>query len=119
MLLQQSPFGGEDKEKIYDAILEDEPFYPDHTPQDSVLILQKLLTRQSALRLGSGPTDAQEVMSHAFFYDFNWKDVYHKQIPVPYLPKVNSRENTSNFDPKFTTHMQALSPVQSGKDKPY
>jgi serine/threonine protein kinase len=119
MLLQQSPFRGEDEYEIYDAILEEEPFYPDYMPQDSVSILQKLLTRQPALRLGSGPTDAQEVMSHAFFQDVNWEDVYHKRIPAPFLPKVNNREDTSNFDAEFTTQMPALTPVQSGKYKPH
>ena len=57
MLLQQSPFRGEDEDEIYDAILADEPLYPIHMPRDSVSILQKLLTREPELRLGSGPTD--------------------------------------------------------------
>ena len=60
MLLQQSPFRGEDEDEIYDAILADEPLYPIHMPRDSVSILQKLLTREPEQRLGSGPTDAQE-----------------------------------------------------------
>jgi len=65
MLLQQSPFRGEDEDEIYDAILADEPLYPIHMPRDSVSILQKLLTREPELRLGSGPTDAQEISSLA------------------------------------------------------
>ncbi|KAJ8123055.1 hypothetical protein ONZ43_g907 [Nemania bipapillata] len=67
MLLQQSPFRGEDEDEIYDAILADEPLYPIHMPRDSVSILQKLLTREPDQRLGSGPTDAQEVMNQPFF----------------------------------------------------
>ena len=67
MLLQQSPFRGEDEDEIYDAILADEPLYPIHMPRDSVSILQKLLTREPDQRLGSGPTDAQEIMSQPFF----------------------------------------------------
>ncbi|TGZ82362.1 hypothetical protein EX30DRAFT_183259 [Ascodesmis nigricans] len=42
MLLQQSPFRGEDEDEIYDAILSDEPLYPIHMPRDSVSILQKV-----------------------------------------------------------------------------
>ena len=52
MLLQQSPFRGEDEDEIYDAILSDEPLYPIHMPRDSVSILQKLLTREPDQRLG-------------------------------------------------------------------
>ncbi|KAK5165471.1 Serine/threonine kinase [Saxophila tyrrhenica] len=113
MLLQQSPFRGEDEDEIYDAILADEPLYPIHMPRDSVSILQKLLTREPELRLGSGPTDAQEIMSHAFFRNVNWDDIYHKRVPAPFLPTVKGRADTSNFDSEFTSVTPVLTPVQS------
>ncbi|KKY16277.1 putative protein kinase c [Diplodia seriata] len=113
MLLQQSPFRGEDEDEIYDAILADEPLYPIHMPRDSVSILQKLLTREPELRLGSGPTDAQEIMSHAFFRNINWEDVYHKRIPAPFVPAITSATDTSNFDQEFTSVTPVLTPVQS------
>ncbi|PYI11138.1 hypothetical protein BO78DRAFT_162857 [Aspergillus sclerotiicarbonarius CBS 121057] len=113
MLLQQSPFRGEDEDEIYDAILADEPLYPIHMPRDSVSILQKLLTREPELRLGSGPTDAQEVMSHAFFRNINWDDIYHKRVPPPFMPSISSPTDTSNFDQEFTSVTPVLTPVQS------
>ncbi|KAI9761013.1 MAG: hypothetical protein M4579_001276 [Chaenotheca gracillima] len=113
MLLQQSPFRGEDEDEIYDAILADEPLYPIHMPRDSVSILQKLLTREPELRLGSGPTDAQEIMSHAFFRNINWEDVYNKRIPAPFQPQITSATDTSNFDQEFTSVTPVLTPVQS------
>ncbi|GAB7362758.1 hypothetical protein MBLNU230_g3063t1, partial [Neophaeotheca triangularis] len=115
MLLQQSPFRGEDEDEIYDAILADEPLYPIHMPRDSVSILQKLLTREPELRLGSGPTDAQEIMSHAFFRNINWEDIYFKRVPAPFLPTVKGRADTSNFDSEFTSVTPVLTPVQSGE----
>lgn len=115
MLLQQSPFRGEDEDEIYDAILADEPLYPIHMPRDSVSILQKLLTREPVHRLGSGPTDAQEIMSHAFFRGVNWEDVYEKRVPPPFKPTVKSEKDTSNFDTEFTSVTPVLTPVQSGK----
>jgi serine/threonine protein kinase len=114
MLLQQSPFRGEDEDEIYDAILADEPLYPIHMPRDSVSILQKLLTREPEMRLGSGPTDAQEIMSHAFFKGIVWDDVYHKRIPPPFKPTVKNDKDTSNFDQEFTSVTPVLTPVQSG-----
>ncbi|EGE05620.1 AGC/PKC protein kinase [Trichophyton equinum CBS 127.97] len=113
MLLQQSPFRGEDEDEIYDAILADEPLYPIHMPRDSVSILQKLLTREPELRLGSGPTDAQEIMSHPFFRNINWDDIYHKRVPPPFFPKITSPTDTSNFDQEFTSVTPVLTPVQS------
>lgn len=114
MLLQQSPFRGEDEDEIYDAILADEPLYPIHMPRDSVSILQKLLTREPEMRLGSGPTDAQEIMSHAFFRNINWDDIYHKRVPAPFIPQITSPTDTSNFDTEFTSVTPVLTPVQSG-----
>ncbi|KAI9836412.1 MAG: Serine/threonine kinase [Sarea resinae] len=113
MLLQQSPFRGEDEDEIYDAILADEPLYPIHMPRDSVSILQKLLTREPELRLGSGPTDAAEIMSQPFFRNVNWEDVYHKRIQPPFLPQITSATDTSNFDQEFTSVTPVLTPVQS------
>ncbi|MCJ1358336.1 MAG: Serine/threonine kinase [Icmadophila ericetorum] len=113
MLLQQSPFRGEDEDEIYDAILADEPLYPIHMPRDSVSILQKLLTREPELRLGSGPTDAQEIMSHAFFRNINWDDVRDKKVPPPFLPQISNPTDTSNFDSEFTSVTPVLTPVQS------
>ena len=115
MLLQQSPFRGEDEDEIYDAILADEPLYPIHMPRDSVSILQKLLTREPELRLGSGPTDAQEIMSHAFFRNVNWEDVREKKVPPPFMPTIKNPTDTSNFDNEFTSVTPVLTPVQSGE----
>jgi serine/threonine protein kinase len=115
MLLQQSPFRGEDEDEIYDAILADEPLYPIHMPRDSVSILQKLLTREPEARLGSGPTDAQEVMSQPFFRNINWDDIYHKRVQPPFLPTISSATDTSNFDSEFTSVTPVLTPVQSGR----
>ena len=115
MLLQQSPFRGEDEDEIYDAILADEPLYPIHMPRDSVSILQKLLTREPEQRLGSGPTDAQEIMSQPFFRNINWDDIYHKRVTPPFKPTIKSATDTSNFDSEFTSVTPVLTPVQSGK----
>lgn len=115
MLLQQSPFRGEDEDEIYDAILADEPLYPIHMPRDSVSVLQKLLMREPEHRLGSGPTDAQEIMSHAFFRNINWDDFREKKVPPPFLPQISNATDTSNFDSEFTSVTPVLTPVQSGE----
>lgn len=115
MLLQQSPFRGEDEDEIYDAILADEPLYPIHMPRDSVSILQKLLTREPELRLGSGRRDAEEIMEHPFFKGVDWDDIYHKRLPTPFKPQIKDAKDTSNFDQEFTSVTPVLTPVQSGK----
>ena len=114
MLLQQSPFRGEDEDEIFDSILTEEPLYPIYIPRTTVSFLSMLMLRDPETRLGSGLTDAHEVMSHAFFADVNWDDLYNKKIPPPFLPTVASPTDTSNFDPEYTSSTPVLTPVESG-----
>ncbi|CCO29181.1 classical protein kinase C [Rhizoctonia solani AG-1 IB] len=111
MLLGQSPFRGDDEDEIFDAILEDEPLYPITMPRDAVSILQRLLTRDPNKRLGSGPTDAEEIKAHPFFNTVNFDDVLGKRIPPPYYPTISSAHDTSNFDTEFTREQPTLTPV--------
>lgn len=111
MLLGQSPFRGDDEDEIFDAILEDEPLYPITMPRDAVSILQKLLTRDPARRLGSGKADAEEIKKHPFFKDVSFDDVMNKRIPPPYFPTINGSADTSNFDEEFTKEQPTLTPV--------
>ncbi|QRW06533.1 Serine/threonine-protein kinase [Ceratobasidium sp. AG-Ba] len=111
MLLGQSPFRGDDEDEIFDAILEDEPLYPITMPRDAVSILQRLLTRDPSRRLGSGPTDAEEIKAHPFFNQVNFDDVLNKRIPPPYYPTITSAHDTSNFDTEFTREQPTLTPV--------
>ncbi|KAK4049323.1 Serine/threonine kinase [Microbotryomycetes sp. JL201] len=117
MLLGQSPFRGDDEDEIFDAILEDEPLYPIHMPKDSVSILQKLLTRDPARRLGAGEADAAEIKAHLFFKDTNWDDIFHKRVPAPFFPAISSATDTSNFDTEFTSEQPTLTPVHSTLSK--
>lgn len=111
MLLGQSPFRGDDEDEIFDAILEDEPLYPITMPRDAVSILQKLLTRDPARRLGSGKDDAEEIKRQPFFKDVSFDDVLNKRIPPPYFPTINGSADTSNFDEEFTREQPTLTPV--------
>jgi serine/threonine protein kinase len=115
MLLQQSPFQGDDEDEIYDAILTEEPIYPSSLSEDSVSILQNLMAREPSSRLGSGPTDAQEIMSHAFFRGVVWEDVYHKRVQIPFMPTIQHAQDTSNFDQDISSSPTPVSQqVQRG-----
>lgn len=114
MVLQRSPFRGENEDEIYDAILADEPLYPADTPRKLVNLVSKLLIREPDERLGSGPDDALEVMRHESFKHINWDDLYSKRVPAPFIPTIQSATDTSNFDKEFTCVTPVLTPVQSG-----
>jgi len=80
-------------------------------PRDAVSILQKLLTRDPARRLGSGKGDAEEIKRHPFFKDVSFDDVLNKRVPPPYFPTINGSADTSNFDEEFTKEQPTLTPV--------
>jgi len=42
-------------------------------------LILSLLNRNPAKRLGSGPTDAEEIKNHEFFADLNWDDIAAKK----------------------------------------
>ncbi|KAI8639933.1 kinase-like domain-containing protein [Parasitella parasitica] len=113
MLLGQSPFKGEDEDEIFDAILEDNILYPINMSKHSVSICEALLERNPEKRLGGGKGDAQEVKNHPFFAGVNWEDMLAKQVQPPFLPTVNGRADTSNFDEEFTREIPILTPVNA------
>ncbi|KAF9141267.1 Serine/threonine kinase [Linnemannia schmuckeri] len=111
MLLGRAPFSGEEEDDIYDSILEDEPLYPHGFGRHEQALLQSLLVKVPSNRLGSGPTDAEEIKAHAYFRNVNFDDVYHKRIRPPFLPKVTSKTDVSNFDTEFTSEAPGETPT--------
>lgn len=113
MLLCQSPFKGDDEDDIFNAIEHDDVRYPISMPRQTVLVLQALLTKDPAQRLGSSERDALEIMEHPYFEDVNFDDVLNLRIPPPYLPEVSSEHDYSNFDQEFTSETPRLTPVET------
>ncbi|KAG9325403.1 hypothetical protein KVV02_002639 [Mortierella alpina] len=117
MLLGRAPFSGEEEDDIYDSILEDEPLYPHGFGRHEQALLQSLLVKVPSLRLGSGPSDADEIKAHAYFRNVNFDDVYHKRIRPPFLPKVSSATDVSNFDSEFTSEAPGETPTDYRLDR--
>lgn len=113
MLLCQSPFKGDDEDEIFNAIEHDDVRYPISMPRQTVLVLQGLLTKDAATRLGSSERDAEEIMEHPYFHDVNFDDVYHCRIQAPYIPEITSEHDYSNFDQEFTSETPRLTPVDT------
>ena len=113
MMTSQSPFRGQDEDEIYDAILADEPPYPDHMPNDAADLIRKLLVRMPEERLGY-QKGAVEIMDHDFFSSIDWDALYKKEVMPPFRPTIKDRNDLSNFDREFTSTAPILTPVQSG-----
>ena len=112
MIFQLSPFRGEDEDEIYDAILSEMSPYPSHSSPSAELLIGRLLTREPTQRLGYD--GAKEIMNHEFFKSIDWEALRTKAVKPPFLPKIESQEDVSNFDPEFTKASPSLTPSQSG-----
>ena len=45
---------------------------------------------------------AVQVKAHKFFSTINWDDLLRKNIPAPFIPKITSTMDVSNFSEEFT-----------------
>ncbi|XP_017732942.1 PREDICTED: LOW QUALITY PROTEIN: ribosomal protein S6 kinase beta-1 [Rhinopithecus bieti] len=83
------------------------------TPSKPENLLKKLLKRNAASRLGAGPGDAGEVQAHPFFRHINWEELLARKVEPPFKPLLQSEEDVSQFDSKFTRQTPVDSPDDS------
>jgi serine/threonine protein kinase len=113
MILTKTPFKGDDEEEVFNAILTDEPLYPISMSKEAVDIIQKLLTRDPKLRLGSTERDAEEIMEHPYFADVDFEAILNLDVNPPYQPEVNDPRDPKCFEEEFTSQAAKLTPVNS------
>ncbi|KAE8288012.1 Ribosomal protein S6 kinase beta-1 [Larimichthys crocea] len=113
MLTGAPPFTGENRKKTIDKILKCKLSLPPYLTQEARDLLKKLLKRNASLRLGAGPGDAAEVQSHAFFRHINWDDLLARKVEPPFKPFLQSADDVSQFDSKFTSQTPVDSPDDS------
>ncbi len=80
MLCGQPPFYHKDKEKLFRNIRHSQPRldFP-FLSENAKDLCMKLLDKDPKTRLGSGPTDAEEIMAHPWFQSINWHTIVEKQ----------------------------------------
>ena len=86
---------------------------PPYLTQEARDLLKKLLKRNAASRLGAGPGDAGEVQAHPFFRHINWEELLARKVEPPFKPLLQSEEDVSQFDSKFTRQTPVDSPDDS------
>ena len=114
LLTGASPFTVEGEkntqQEISKRILRCEPPMPDFLSKDVSDFILRLLVKDPRQRMGGGPTDAEEVKAHKFFRTINWDDLLRKNIPTPFVPRISSDTDVSNFSEEFTSMIPADSP---------
>ncbi|XP_064159870.1 ribosomal protein S6 kinase beta-1-like isoform X2 [Anguilla rostrata] len=110
MMTGAPPFTGENRKKTIDKILKCKLNLPPYLTQEARDLLKKLLKRNASSRLGAGPGDASEVQTHLFFRHVNWVDLLARKVEPPFKPFLQSAEDVSQFDSKFTSQTPVDSP---------
>ena len=113
MICGLPPFYDKDVPKMYKKIMT-QPL-PSHRnlSKDALSIINGLLQRRVASRLGCGPNGAWELKNHVFFGMYNWEDVYEgKYMPDFVPPKKRRSTDVDNFDDEFTAQLAEDSVVE-------
>ncbi|SCU94643.1 LADA_0G09956g1_1 [Lachancea dasiensis] len=109
MMTGLPPYYDEDVPKMYKKILQEPLRFPDGFDKDAKDLLIGLLSRDPKRRLGFN--GAEEIKSHPFFSQLNWKRLWMKGYIPPYKPPVLGSLDTSNFDQEFTKELPVDSVV--------
>uniref|UniRef100_A0A8I5TBM7 Ribosomal protein S6 kinase n=1 Tax=Pongo abelii TaxID=9601 RepID=A0A8I5TBM7_PONAB len=109
MLTGAPPFTGENRKKTIDNILKCKLNLPPYLTQEARGLLKKLLKRNAASHL-DGPGDAGEMQAHPFFRHINWEKLLAQKVEPPFKPVLQSEEDVSQFDSKFTRQTPVDSP---------
>uniref|UniRef100_A0A8C7MY87 non-specific serine/threonine protein kinase n=1 Tax=Oncorhynchus kisutch TaxID=8019 RepID=A0A8C7MY87_ONCKI len=110
MMCGRLPFYNQDHERLFELILMEEIRFPKNLAPEGRALLSGLLKKDPKQRLGGGPDDAKEVMSHKFFTSINWQDVVDRKLTPPFKPQVTSETDTRYFDDEFTAQTITVTP---------
>ncbi|KAM6911366.1 RAC-beta serine/threonine-protein kinase-like isoform 2-T3 [Lycodopsis pacificus] len=110
MMCGRLPFYNQDHERLFELILMEEIRFPRNLSPEAKSLLAGLLKKDPKQRLGGGPNDAKEVMSHKFFITINWQDVVQRKLTPLFRPQVTSETDTRYFDDEFTAQTITLTP---------
>uniref|UniRef100_A0A8C9TIP0 non-specific serine/threonine protein kinase n=1 Tax=Scleropages formosus TaxID=113540 RepID=A0A8C9TIP0_SCLFO len=110
MMCGRLPFYNQDHERLFELILMEEIRFPRNLSPEAKALLAGLLKKDPKQRLGGGPQDAKEVMSHKFFISINWQDVVQRKLIPLFKPQVTSETDTRYFDDEFTAQTITLTP---------
>ncbi|KAF8383250.1 akt-1 [Pristionchus pacificus] len=110
MMCGRLPFFSKDHKRLFELIMVSDLRFPSKISQEAKQLLQGLLVKDPAQRLGGGPDDALEITQQPFFESIDWPKLYNKEIEPPFKPLVQSDTDTTYFDREFTSEPVQLTP---------
>nr|CCA21380.1 cAMPdependent protein kinase catalytic subunit putat [Albugo laibachii Nc14] len=116
MLAGQPPFCDEDPMGIYQQILSGRVSFPRFFDRNAKAIIKRLLTADLTKRYGSLKNGVDDIKKHKYFSGVNWTDLLARKSKAPIIPRFDTPNDTSNFDPYPDSADDVIVPVYNGKD---
>lgn len=111
------PFNDEDPMLIYQKILKGKVKFPSSFNPNAKSLVKHLLEADLSKRYGNLKGGVNDIKNHRLFKNFDWDSCLAKSIKPPYIPKVSSSSDTSNFS--NYPDSDKLSPSIKSSDDPF
>lgn len=98
MLIGAPPFYHENQMKLYENIVHQSARFPHGFDPVARDLIEGLLEKNPAKRLGTLAGGAADIKRHTWFRDVKWELLMEGRIKAPYKPKVTHEGDASNFD---------------------
>mmetsp|Transcript_16430 Transcript_16430/g.20519 ORF Transcript_16430/g.20519 Transcript_16430/m.20519 type:complete len:739 (+) Transcript_16430:257-2473(+) len=101
MLVGRSPFYsyGTDQVTLFKRIVQAKYFFPPGTVHELAQdLIQRLIVRRQAYRLGCLARGDIDIRDHSWFAVIDIDRLLHKKIRAPWIPRIRDPLDTSNFD---------------------
>merc|ERR1712222_161766 len=92
------PYYTRDREKLFDRIRRGDLSYPAYVTPAAKDLMKQLLITDPSKRLGSGPSDGEEVKVHLFFESIDWSKVMKRELPPPFKPDISGEGDVKYFE---------------------
>ena len=98
MLAGYPPFYDDNPLGIYEKILGGKIDWPKSVDSLAKDLIRKLLVIDRTKRIGNLRNGSEDVKNHKWFKEVDWDDVFNRKLKPPFVPKVKSDGDTSNFE---------------------
>lgn len=100
LLVGRSPFfiHGTDQMSLFKRIVMAKYTIPDIVNDDAKDVIEKLLVRRQAARLGNMRNGHKDVREHPWFKPINFKKLLKKELEAPWVPIIVDPFDSSHFD---------------------
>ena len=97
MIAGIDPFSDDDPMMVYQKILKGKIKFPSGFDSNAKSLIKHLLDSDLTKRYGNLKNGVKDITTHRFFKGFEWDKLLKKVLPPPYVPKVKSNDDISNF----------------------